>query len=638
MWNLRRLGILLIITMGLVVPLLAVLVISSGRQLGSAAKQQPDSAPASPFSFGLGRAATTPEPVPVDTPIRAAGDGKAVWVLQPLRFKGDSDNTFILLQHPANQKQAGVDLWQPMTIRTVRRVVGTARGLAVLGDGNPALQPGAYVLLQGNLPLAFSLTEKRELPILPRNLAPVSLAGSAQGLWALTHGKPGASTNPAPPATAPETAPASAPATTAAATQATPRTEPAASTRPQPGELWTVQSLTQDGWHALPALGLVGTAGAPGPDDHALLVAAPDRLIVAWIASDATALVTRQLDLKSPAAWSPPHVTTLNDALPALFGLTVSGQPWLFYATPAVGSGFALQGGVLDPDGAIARPATLDIGQATGGLDPQRDVAVAAESNSLLVVLQHHDAERSLYSLLFSPAGQRLAGPSPVKASAGTLPDAQLIQNLGLILLAALLVTAMWMRQRRPVIVRMPRGLRIAMLWQRVLAGLIDLIIPVVAVAAAFGISDIDRFRTLFQAWFYSSSQPEQLFKYPALLWILGGYVGLALVSELATGRTLGKALLGLRVVGLDGQRATPGSILMRNVVRIPELLLPLLLLFILLSTLRQRIGDVLARTLVVEKSPGAVGPSEGGAPPDDADDASVDEPGDHDDGAAPGR
>jgi uncharacterized RDD family membrane protein YckC len=75
-------------------------------------------------------------------------------------------------------------------------------------------------------------------------------------------------------------------------------------------------------------------------------------------------------------------------------------------------------------------------------------------------------------------------------------------------------------------------------------------------------------------------------------------------VSEIAFGRTLGKAACGLRVVGLDGRRATPGAMLTRNLLRLIDLSV-IMLVLVFYSPLRQRAGDVAAGTLVVLDKPG---------------------------------
>ncbi|MEJ7786871.1 MAG: RDD family protein [Solirubrobacteraceae bacterium] len=74
--------------------------------------------------------------------------------------------------------------------------------------------------------------------------------------------------------------------------------------------------------------------------------------------------------------------------------------------------------------------------------------------------------------------------------------------------------------------------------------------------------------------------------------------------TEATSGQTLGKRVLGLRVVGADGARASGGAILIRNVVRFVDWL-PLLYVIGAICTFatgkrRQRLGDLAAKTRVV--------------------------------------
>ncbi len=71
-------------------------------------------------------------------------------------------------------------------------------------------------------------------------------------------------------------------------------------------------------------------------------------------------------------------------------------------------------------------------------------------------------------------------------------------------------------------------------------------------------------------------------------------------LSEMATGRTLGKMLLGGRVVSLDGSRPQPLAILIRNGFKMVVLLIPVLAVAALLNPNAQGLGDNLARTVVV--------------------------------------
>ncbi len=95
--------------------------------------------------------------------------------------------------------------------------------------------------------------------------------------------------------------------------------------------------------------------------------------------------------------------------------------------------------------------------------------------------------------------------------------------------------------------------------------------------------------------------------------WILGGtgaalQVLYGLLMEGTLGWTLGKRIIGLRVVRLDGSRLTPGRALLRNLTRPLDAGFPLGV-FVGMSLLmttrrRQRLGDLLARTMVIEDRP----------------------------------
>lgn len=96
-------------------------------------------------------------------------------------------------------------------------------------------------------------------------------------------------------------------------------------------------------------------------------------------------------------------------------------------------------------------------------------------------------------------------------------------------------------------------------------------------------------------------------------------YTAYCIVMEWRYGATLGKLLFGLRVVGDEGARTTPREIVMRNLVRIIEMWphpwLPIVIVvFTMVSRYRQRLGDMLARTAVVEvvaAPPGEAGQDE---------------------------
>ena len=84
------------------------------------------------------------------------------------------------------------------------------------------------------------------------------------------------------------------------------------------------------------------------------------------------------------------------------------------------------------------------------------------------------------------------------------------------------------------------------------------------------------------------------------LLLALG--VGYYIVCEAATGATLGKRIVGIRVLGEDGEQVTFGAAVVRNLLRLVDALFFYLVgvLFALTSARGQRLGDRAAHTIVV--------------------------------------
>jgi len=84
------------------------------------------------------------------------------------------------------------------------------------------------------------------------------------------------------------------------------------------------------------------------------------------------------------------------------------------------------------------------------------------------------------------------------------------------------------------------------------------------------------------------------------LLLALG--VGYYVVCEAATGATLGKRMVGIRVVDEDGDRLTLGASIIRNLLRLVDALFFYLVgfLFAVTSNRGQRLGDRAAHTIVV--------------------------------------
>ncbi|HEY2584753.1 MAG TPA: RDD family protein [Tepidisphaeraceae bacterium] len=135
-------------------------------------------------------------------------------------------------------------------------------------------------------------------------------------------------------------------------------------------------------------------------------------------------------------------------------------------------------------------------------------------------------------------------------------------------------------------------GLTLAPLGRRLAAGVIDMLPALLAFA--FGYVHFAQASNVTEA-----NRPVILL---LIYWCAGiVYVAYMTAFETMAGRSFGKMLLGLRVVGLDGAPAKPGALVTRNVLRIIDIGLWLVpLLIITIFPLRQRAGDVAAGTLVI--------------------------------------
>ena len=130
---------------------------------------------------------------------------------------------------------------------------------------------------------------------------------------------------------------------------------------------------------------------------------------------------------------------------------------------------------------------------------------------------------------------------------------------------------------------------------RRIGAGIIDLILVflVLGIGLALLIGDTE------------SGNGNASFKLEgadALIWVALALVYYG-VAEAATGQTLGKRLLNVRVVGADGNAARPGQIVVRTLLRLVDgFAFYLVGLVVILATgeRRQRLGDLAAKTRVV--------------------------------------
>ncbi|HEY9909916.1 MAG TPA: RDD family protein [Thermosynechococcaceae cyanobacterium] len=92
----------------------------------------------------------------------------------------------------------------------------------------------------------------------------------------------------------------------------------------------------------------------------------------------------------------------------------------------------------------------------------------------------------------------------------------------------------------------------------------------------------------------------------PAALLVFAVNIGYGVVLEKIQGATLGKQVVGIKVVRMDGSPIDWSEAVIRNLLRIVDFLPFLYIVGVVLisnSPLRQRFGDRIAKTVVVEKN-----------------------------------
>jgi len=152
-------------------------------------------------------------------------------------------------------------------------------------------------------------------------------------------------------------------------------------------------------------------------------------------------------------------------------------------------------------------------------------------------------------------------------------------------------------------------------LGRRIFAAAIDavlILVLLVVVAKTLG----DEGDTKRSVWAETSGGPRAVFFLLTLAYFL--------VSELVWAQTIGKRVMKIRVVGLDGAKLTPGAAAIRNVVRIVDWLPGLYIVgAITLFTAGNknfRLGDLAAKTKVVADDTPPPPPPEQRDRPDDDD------------------
>ncbi len=228
------------------------------------------------------------------------------------------------------------------------------------------------------------------------------------------------------------------------------------------------------------------------------------------------------------------------------------------------------------------------------------------------VVLSMRDASGNLYLRFGRPDADvveaTLEAAEVFRQQPRPGPHLPWLQSVTLLVLFAILAALILLRRGSMVGgVALPEGHAPALAFQRLLGWAVDFV-PFGAAAALLLRVDWQRGLRELSGWAVGSDAatgklPEQ----STLLWWAAsccGHVAYCLVIELATRRSLGKLLVGTRILSESAAPPAWGQTVIRNLLRLVEMLPPLwvLSLLVVLSRNRQRLGDIFARTVVVRR------------------------------------
>lgn len=252
--------------------------------------------------------------------------------------------------------------------------------------------------------------------------------------------------------------------------------------------------------------------------------------------------------------------------------------------------------------GAVRSVGTLRLSPEDGrvshsGAAPMGDRAALIVESDRLADTRRDARVRELWWARMNLRGEVEAEPAPLRE----LDDAALehltdyIILVAVVALAILMMLLFWRRDASQFQLALPPELALGSLPRRVGAGALDLAPPV---AVAMGVFEIG-FAELPHRWPGVGQAHGVMDVAPGAL-AIGLFVAHTLLGELFFGRSFGKALLGLRVSTLRGERPRIWQLLVRNVLKSFDLIAWLLLVLVVIGPFRQRLGDLMARTVVV--------------------------------------
>lgn len=266
----------------------------------------------------------------------------------------------------------------------------------------------------------------------------------------------------------------------------------------------------------------------------------------------------------------------------ALYGAT---GPVVWIAPPAgPGSILALSTHWSAP---IPLPTSANLAQST-----VRDLCIDGDEQFRLL----YESNDQLYEQIYDRKGTATGKPTEINLQQQQDTENAPTRWLGISLVALLVLVFLTASRRQQTIARQSeQNARVALapMARRLGAGIIDLL-PYLGTVMMVLMPMNPPISTYDQA-VRAMNQPGV--RNPIMI-AMAVYLLHTTISEIFFAKSIGKLIFGLKVINLRGGRPSVLAILARNICRLIDL--PVFFLTILVSPLRQRIGDVAGGTMVV--------------------------------------
>lgn len=310
------------------------------------------------------------------------------------------------------------------------------------------------------------------------------------------------------------------------------------------------------------------------------------------------------------AKWQPPAAISTGDSQSVLAGGWLGDRPIVVVGL-SIANRVSIE--LLEyADAAWSVRSTLGE-PGVPGIRADQPHALAVVGRAIVTATMTDDGQPQIVSWS-AETGALIGEPKPISSFSGRRPfiDSTTVSAVQMFLMFAVLSGVLvWRRNRMFSVDGLPSGLRVAGLGRRMAAHVLDILMSFPLWGPAlnalwsgnmfgFSLRDVARGEV-------GADTTGFVFWGMVVLGAVIGFYGMVFEAVMAT--TPGKRLLGLTVVTESGDRCRLSGAIIRNLMRVVEFQLLPIVIFVFITPSRQRVGDLMARTVVVEMPVPSGGP-----------------------------